>query len=694
MRDGVFVSYSHKDVKVVEQIVSIIREKSGKEVWFDHKLRGGENYFSAIANQIIENKYFVFVVSENSVMSDWCLRELEFAASEKRHVIAIWLDNINISPRIKLVIQNTHYINWFSTPNQLFTESIEQAFSGEFINFHASATDSDHDDVIPKNKRYFLDSESIKRLQELLRAEEKEQHSICFEGENANLLGIAYELGILVDADPKKASLYYKASKYAGNLDGLYLYSALKRQEEPNNADYLADMLEAAEKGSVLALTHVGDSYYYGENGLPVNQSKAYEYFEKAARKSGIAAMYYTAYGYRKGEFLPKDFELAYMYALKAKEHGFPRAYRLLAFMYEAGQYVDKDLQKAVDMYEEAIKRGDYLSLCYQGYVYGELGQIDKKVELYRKAHEYAENGEIKSGVPYYRMAILYDDGIGVEHHPETAVAFYFKAAERSHKNARKWAVPCIKKIEGDKTELLQRAFELECEGAAYELGIIERDKRTDKKERLSEAAVKYFEAGAELGDMYCVQELLSDFAVVVGKGKTKEDRTAAIRWFRFLFANADVEFIEACRKYDILSTYYYAYAIELDYDNDVNVKDREFVLFNFKKSVEESPRFLRNIIHFAVNGYLFPSESGSGLAIDVPHAEEVLAFASEHLQEYYEYIKEKEPDTYKDEYEEAKELLKKGYRFISDCYTSGKNVSAKDKEKAKKYSEMYLKIK
>ena len=689
MRDGVFVSYSHKDVKVVEQIVSIIREKSGKEVWFDHKLRGGENYFSAIANQIIENKYFVFIVSENSVMSDWCLRELEFAASEKKQVIAIWLDNINISPRIKLVIQNTHYINWFSTPNQLFTESIEQAFSGEILNLRSSAADSDHDDVIPKNKRYFLDSENIKRLQELLRAEEKEQYSVCFESENANLLGIAYELGILVDPNPKKASLYYRASKYAGNLDGAYLYAALKREEEPENADHLADMLEAAEKGSVIALTHVGNSYYYGENGLPVNQGKAYEYFEKAAKKNGIAAMYYTAFGYRKGEVLPKDLELAYMYALRAKECGFPRAYRLLAFLYEDGQYVEKDLQKAVDLYEEAIKKGDYLSLCYQGYVYGELGQVDKKVELYKKALEYTENGEIKSAVPYYRMAILYDDGIGVEQDPKAAIDLYFKAAEKNHKNAKKWALPCIKKIEGDKTDLLQRAFELECEGAAYELGIIERDKRADAKERLSDAAVKYFEAGAELGDMYCTNELLSDYAVVIGKGKTKEDRNAAIRWFRFLFANASDEFIETCRKHDILSTYYYAYAIELDYDNDVNVQDREFVLFNFKKSVEESPKFLYNIVNFAVKGYLFPSESGSGLNIDVPHAEEVLAFASEHLQEYYEYLKEKKPDTCEEEYGKTIALMHKGYGFIADCYASGKHVPAKDKEKAKKYSEM-----
>ena len=108
MKDGIFVSYSHQDSANVEQIIQTIRATSHMDVWFDRNLHGGENYFSVIANQIVENKYFVFIVSHNSIASDWCLRELEFAASERRQIIAIWLEDVPISPRIKLVIQNTH----------------------------------------------------------------------------------------------------------------------------------------------------------------------------------------------------------------------------------------------------------------------------------------------------------------------------------------------------------------------------------------------------------------------------------------------------------------------------------------------------------------------------------------------------------------------------------------------------------
>ena len=61
MKDGIFVSYSHQDSAKVEQIITTIRDTSGMAVWFDRNLHGGENYFSVIANQIVDNKYFVFI---------------------------------------------------------------------------------------------------------------------------------------------------------------------------------------------------------------------------------------------------------------------------------------------------------------------------------------------------------------------------------------------------------------------------------------------------------------------------------------------------------------------------------------------------------------------------------------------------------------------------------------------------------
>lgn len=696
MQDGIFVSYSHKDNKVVEQIVDILRETSGMEVWFDHKLRGGDNYFSVIANQIIKNKHFVFVVSNNSIESDWCLRELEFAASEKRHIIAIWLDNIDIAPRIKLVIQNTHYINWYSVTEKIFSQSVAVAFKDVPNAITKLNEMREFDDISSKQQKYHLSRDEFKQISNLLRVEENEQYSVCFEPINANLLGIAYELGISVDIDINKALLYYKASKYSGNLDGMYLYSSLMLQNNPECNEYLQDMLSAAEGGSVLALTCVGDFYYEGQYGFPLDKEKAYEYYEAAAKLNGAAAMYYTAFGYRNGESLPKDIELAYMYALKAKEKGFPRAYRLLAIMYECGDFVHKDLQKAIELYDNAIKLGDYLSYCYQGFIYGELGNADKKVELYKKAVELAENGDIKSGMPFYRLAFLYEEGVGVTQDFELSIKYYLKAAERKHKLSRDQVVFKILLLDNDKQlPYLQQAYAFGCKRAAYSLGQMEKAKRKNDKEKLSDLAVKYFEEGAVSGDIACVLELLWNYSWIIGNGCSDgsdredriNDRTNAIKWFQFLFANADEAFIESLRESKLIATYYYAYAIELDYDPECNKPDREFVLYNFKKSVEESPLHIGRIIGFSVDGYLFPDEFDSGLTVDVLHAEEVLNFAVEHIGEYLDYLKENTP-CFLTEINKTNAKLRKGFSFISDCYRTGKYVS-KNKEKADKYKKL-----
>ena len=49
-----FISYSHNDTTEVRKIAETIQQTDLAEVWYDSKLRGGENYFSVIATVHIE----------------------------------------------------------------------------------------------------------------------------------------------------------------------------------------------------------------------------------------------------------------------------------------------------------------------------------------------------------------------------------------------------------------------------------------------------------------------------------------------------------------------------------------------------------------------------------------------------------------------------------------------------------------
>jgi hypothetical protein len=362
-------------------------------------------------------------------------------------------------------------------------------------------------------------------------------------------------------------------------------------------------MVNAAEHQSIYALTYLGDDYYFGRNGCDKDIEKAYKFWKQAAEAGGVVAMYYMAYGHRKGECVKKDFELACMYALMATEYGFPRAYRILAFMYEEGELFNKDYQKAIEMYEEAITRGDYLSLCYEGWIYGQNKDYEKRRELYERAVSLAEAGKIKSGLPFYRLGYIYEYGEGVPKNTEKAVEYYILGADKKNSSALKYAVSTIMTISDQKQKeaYLNRAYELGCENAAYELGNIEKSRGSGK--RLSEDAVKFYVKGAETRDIKCVVELLNNYSFVIGNGNDRNDRLEAIKWFQFFFAHADEEYMKLLRESNILSIYYYAYAIELDYDPDVNLPDREYVQLYFQKSLDESPIYLNKIVSFVVDG-------------------------------------------------------------------------------------------
>ena len=668
MDESIFISYSHQDAAAAHETAEALRQASGMAVWTDHKLRGGENYFSVIANQIMASRFFVFLVSGSSVRSDWCLRELEFAASEHKRIVAVWLEEVPIPPEIRLIIQNTHYIH-YSTDGSFF-QALRGAFSGDAVPA-AETVFLDDDADRTWSDTCFLSSDTIKKIESLLNAYQQEKFSFCFRPENACLLGIAYDLGVRVEPEPSLARFFYRISARGGSRDGKFLYAAFLQREQASGPDapLTAEMQEAADQGSVYALTCLGSSCYHGLNGCEKNYARAYDLWQQAADAGGVTAMYKIAWGYRTGEFRRKDPELAYLYAAMAAEQGYPRASRLLGFLYEQGEFFRKDLQKALSQYRQAVLRGDLLSLCYEGWVLGELGDGAGRLERYRRAADLAQEGKISSGLPFFRLGSLYeaDDMAG-------AAALYLKGAARHHEPSRSSAAAAILKVADpeQRLSLLREAFRLQCPGAAFALGRLE---PADASGRLSDQAIAWYTAGAESGDMNCAAALISRYSWVIGHGQGREDQQEALRWFRFLFANADGAYLEHMRKTGQLATYYYAYAVELDCSSGVQASDREFVKLYFEKSLQESPVHLLRIVCFVVDGYLFPEDSGSGLRLDVVHAEEVLVLAEKHLHGFCRYLLQEAPGDFSVQWSRLGEKLTQGCARIADCYGSGISV-------------------
>jgi streptogramin lyase len=74
----VFISHSSRDVDAVASLVQHL-EAAGKSVWMDRNLTGGDAWWAAILRQIRECEVFVFALSENSLQSEPCRYEFEYA---------------------------------------------------------------------------------------------------------------------------------------------------------------------------------------------------------------------------------------------------------------------------------------------------------------------------------------------------------------------------------------------------------------------------------------------------------------------------------------------------------------------------------------------------------------------------------------------------------------------------------------
>ena len=74
----VFLSYSRDDADAIEQLRKDIEALRGP-VWFDRKLRGGQDWWNEILEEIRDCDLFVLAVSDRSLRSIACLAEMRYA---------------------------------------------------------------------------------------------------------------------------------------------------------------------------------------------------------------------------------------------------------------------------------------------------------------------------------------------------------------------------------------------------------------------------------------------------------------------------------------------------------------------------------------------------------------------------------------------------------------------------------------
>ena len=92
----VFVSYSHKDTDYVLPLIESLK-KIGCRVWFDAGLAVGVEWMNTIAEHLEECSAFLFVMTDDSAESPYCLDEVAFARTNDKPSCVI-----SVSPDMKV----------------------------------------------------------------------------------------------------------------------------------------------------------------------------------------------------------------------------------------------------------------------------------------------------------------------------------------------------------------------------------------------------------------------------------------------------------------------------------------------------------------------------------------------------------------------------------------------------------------
>lgn len=125
------------------------------------------------------------------------------------------------------------------------------------------------------------------------------------------------------------------------------------------------------------------------------------------------------------------DYGVLFQQQLDAAESGDRKAPRYVGLFYELGLGVEVNLEKAVGYYETGVERGDLTSSYYLGLLYltGTEPDYAKAAELFASV-EGSDNksatGVVEAG---YELAVLYEQGLGIEQDLGKAKELYQEAA-------------------------------------------------------------------------------------------------------------------------------------------------------------------------------------------------------------------------------------------------------------------------
>jgi TolB-like protein len=122
----VFVCYAHDDRGVVYPEIAWLHEQA-INLWYDEGISAGKNWRAAIGDSLLGASHVVFYISERSLTSDHCNREINLALDEGKDIVPIYLEDVELTSDLKVGLNRVQAIHRHELDEQEYRDELSVA---------------------------------------------------------------------------------------------------------------------------------------------------------------------------------------------------------------------------------------------------------------------------------------------------------------------------------------------------------------------------------------------------------------------------------------------------------------------------------------------------------------------------------------------------------------------------------------
>ncbi len=105
-----FVSYSHRDAKIVNEVLQKI-DKEKFRIWYDDTMEIGDDFREELRSKIEHSSAILLFISNASIQSKYCGMEIITAFKYEKRIYPIYLEeNVVVPPALSMILDNLQHV--------------------------------------------------------------------------------------------------------------------------------------------------------------------------------------------------------------------------------------------------------------------------------------------------------------------------------------------------------------------------------------------------------------------------------------------------------------------------------------------------------------------------------------------------------------------------------------------------------